>query len=276
MIRNINKFWLLCLIPTLFAAMAGFHGSPASAEKADDSAWLSIKRDLFETRDVLDGTGKVSLETPVRAEDAATVPITVKLPAPFAGNVKTLTLVVDENPAPIVAVFTYGPAAGEGERIISTRIRIDRYSNVRAIAETTDGKLYMAANYVKASGGCSAPAGKDADEAKKSMGRMIVRTSVGKSADGLNQEAQIMIRHPNNSGLQMDQLTGLYTPAHYIDRIEVRTGSALVFTMEGGISISEDPNIRFTYKGNPADVMSVEAKDSNDEEFSSTSQRSPS
>ena len=61
-----------------------------------------------------------------------------------------------------------------------------------------------------------------------------------------------MIRHPNNSGLQMDQLTRLYTPARYIDKLAVYQGDELVFSMEGGISISEDPNFRFTFKPNGA------------------------
>ena len=50
--------------------------------KADDAAiWDGIKTDLFGTRDVLDGTGKITLEAPYRAEDASTVPISVRLPA---------------------------------------------------------------------------------------------------------------------------------------------------------------------------------------------------
>ena len=45
----------------------------------------------------------------------------------------------------------------------------------------------------------------------------------------------------------MNQLTGLYIPAKYVEHIEVKKGDALVFDMEGGISLSENPNIRFTY-----------------------------
>ena len=70
-----------------------------------------------------------------------------------------------------------------------------------------------------------------------------------------------MIRHPNNSGMQMDQLTHLYIPAHYIDKVVVRQGEALIFSMEGGISLSEDPNFRFSYAPNGAKMISVEAHD---------------
>ena len=39
-------------------------------------------------------------------------------------------------------------------------------------------------------------------------------------------------------------------------------GDDLVFQMEGGISISEDPNFRFTYTPNGAKALTVEAHDS--------------
>jgi sulfur-oxidizing protein SoxY len=249
-----------------------------SAPRADDdtAAWDGIRSAMFGDRDILDGAGKVSLEAPYRAEDASTVPISVRLPAELAKDVKSLTLVVDKNPSPIVATFTYGDAAGSGERVLATRVRIDQYSNVRAIAEMADGKLYMAARFVKASGGCSAPASKDAEEAAKTMGKMKVRTAF-KDPEAANlQEAEVMIKHPNNSGLQMDQVTGLYTPAHFVDKIEVRTGKNLVFTMTGGISISENPHFRFTYQGNPSDVMSVHAEDSEGMKFSGNSTPSQS
>ncbi len=145
--------------------LGSYIGARAEDVVANKAAWDSIRKDEFGTRDILDGAGKILLEAPIRAEDAATVPISIDLPAGFAGSVKSLTLIVDQNPAPIVATFNYGEAAGSGERRLATRIRIDQYSDVRVIAETTDGKLYMTAKFVKASGGCSAPASKDAEEA---------------------------------------------------------------------------------------------------------------
>jgi sulfur-oxidizing protein SoxY len=253
------------LIRTAAAATLAlaFNFAGQSIAGADDNAaWDGIREATFGSREIADGAGKVDLEAPYRAEDASTVPLTIRLPAEFAKGVKSLTLIVDKNPSPIVATFTYGDAAGDGERVLATRVRIDQYSDVRAIAETADGKLYMTAKFVKASGGCSAPAAKDAEEAAKSLGKMQVKTAVTDPKGGSPQEAQVMIKHPNNSGMQMDQVTGLYTPAHFVDKIEVRTGDKLVFSMSGGISISENPNLRFSYQGNPSDVMSVEAEDS--------------
>jgi len=240
--------------------------------RADDDPWPDIQRDVFDNRDIIENDGTISLEAPYRAEDAATVPLTMRIPASVAGQVKSLTLVIDKNPAPVAATFHFGDAAGKGARTLSTRVRIDMYSNVRAVVETADGKLHMATRYVKASGGCSAPAGKDMDEALANLGKMQIRT-FDKSANQTpgTREAQVMIRHPNYTGMQMDQLTREYTPAKFVQELEVKRGGELVFRMDGGISISENPHFRFTYAPASDDTLEVTAKDTDGQVFTATS-----
>jgi sulfur-oxidizing protein SoxY len=140
---------------------------------------------------------------------------------------------------------------------------------VHAVAETSDGKLYVSTTYVKASGGCSAPTAKNAEQADANIGQMRFRhfaKSSGGPASG-PREAQIMIRHPNNSGLQRDQVTLLYIPVFFVKELRVRQGDQLVLAMEGGISISEDPNIRFSYLPNGATTFRVEAVDTDGHVF---------
>jgi sulfur-oxidizing protein SoxY len=130
---------------------------------------------------------------------------------------------------------------------------------------------------VKASGGCSAPAAKNADEAKARLGQLRYRQFAKESAkepakagDGpasMTREAQIMIGHPNNSGLQMDQLTQLYIPAFFVNELRLWQDDSPVLSMEGGISISEDPNIRFTYVSNGAKRFRAEARDTDGHVF---------
>ena len=70
-----------------------------------------------------------------------------------------------------------------------------------------------------------------------------------------------MIGHPNHSGLQRDPVTLLYIPAFFINELRVWQDDSLVLTMEGGISLSEDPNVRFTYVSNGAKRFRAEARD---------------
>ena len=87
---------------------------------------------------------------------------------------QSLTLVIDENPAPVAGTFTIGPHAGVTS--ISTRIRVNSYSYVRAVAELSDGQLYGVQAFVKASGGCSAPASSNSDATRWRPGQMKFRT----------------------------------------------------------------------------------------------------
>jgi sulfur-oxidizing protein SoxY len=156
---------------------------------------------------------------------------------------------------------------------------VNAYSFVRAVAETSDGELHMASRYVKAAGGCSAPALKDQDESLAKLGEMRLRglAAAGNGKPGLLR-AQLMIRHPNYSGLQMNQITRHYIPAKFVEHIVVTQGGELVFEMEGGISLSEDPVIGFDYKSNGADLR-VRAKDTDGRAFetsASGNERKPS
>jgi sulfur-oxidizing protein SoxY len=254
-------------------ALALVLGGAASAQSpAPPDPWPSLAGDLFHDRAMQNGDGLIALDAPYRAEDAALVPMTLRfaLPQGDARQVKRITLVIDQNPAPMAASFEIGPNSGLTS--IATRLRVNDYTNVHEVAELSDGNLYVVQKYVKAAGGCSAPAGKNPDEASAHLGEMRLR-EIAATPDAAStpalREAQLMIRHPNNSGLQMDQVSHLYIPARYIDSLQVFQGDDLVFAMEGGISISEDPNFRFTYKPNGAKVMRVVARDSGGRQFNS-------
>jgi sulfur-oxidizing protein SoxY len=161
----------------------------------------------------------------------------------------------------LAAVFKLGEASGVQK--ISTRVRVNDYSYVRAIAETATGELHMAETFVKATGGCSAPAVKNPAEAKATLGVMKLRQfppSAGAPAS-VRRELQLMIRHPNNSGFQMDQVTRYFIPPHFVRDLKVSQDGVMILQMAGGISISEDPNFRFDFIAKGGSEIEVEATD---------------
>lgn len=267
----------LKLAAALFAALflagaAAAQDKPAAQDNPEkpSALWGELKSAFFGDRDIADGAGIVSLDAPYRAEDPALVPIAIRIAPPEGRRVAGMTLIVDENPAPLAAEFTFYRGLGE-DIALSTRVRVNAYSNVRAVAEMDDGSLYQSARFVKATGGCAAPASKDAAAAMASLGKMKLRRYDGpQSLPEGRREAQLMIRHPNNSGFQLDQITQLYVPAWFVDRIEVARGGEPLFTVEGGISLSEDPSIRFEYMGEPADEISVSAGDTEGGDYRAT------
>ena len=218
-----------------------------SAQTPDPDAspvWQKVRQSLFGDTPIDTAGNVISLETPKRAEDAAIVPVAIR--AAFAQSaersIDTIWLFVDNNPSPTAAVFQFGPDSGRAD--IETRIRVEEYTFVRAVARTNDGRLHMVANYVKASGGCSAPAGKDAIAAKANLGKLRLRVDEPEDATK-PARAQLMVSHPNDSGLAMDQITRTYATPHFVRRVEVRYAGKPLLTADVDFSISENPNFRF-------------------------------
>lgn len=257
--RACRLLWLGCLLLALYL---GTRPAGAATPESYDP-WPGLVQDIFNNRTMENGNGVIAIDMPYRAEDAAIVPVTLRttLSSGDSRRVVAITLVIDQNPAPMAARFELGPDASVSQ--ISTRVRVNNYTNVHAVAELSDGKFYVAQTYVKASGGCSAPTAKNADDARGKLGQIRFRqfTKSAEGPAGGAREAQIMIGHPNNSGLQMDQVTHLYIPAFFVNELQVVQDGSMILKMEGGISISEDPNIRFTYVPNGARRIRVEAKD---------------
>ena len=224
-------------------------------DQPSEETWNSIKGDIFKDRPILDGSGLVVLDAPRRAEDAAVVPIgmRVNLPADDKRTLQSLTLVIDENPAPVAGTFTIGPHSGVTS--ISTRVRVNTYSYVRAVAELSDGKLYGVKTFVKASGGCSAPAASNADATKSMLGQMKFRTFLRgpRAAGGADHAASSAEFRPADGPVD-----ALYIPPFFIEKFKVWQGEELMVAMDGGIAISEDPNIRFNYRPNGAEDFRVE------------------
>jgi len=250
--------------PLMLCLALSLASSIPTPSRAGDDPWPDIKAGVFEGRAIAED-GLFALYAPEQAEDAAVVPIAIHLAPQVANAAKSLTLIIDRNPAPVAATFRFGGAFAAspdvGERKIMTRVRIDAFSKVRAVLETADGKLHMATRFVMAAGGCSATPSKDADQALANLGKMQVKTIANPARGEHWREAVVMIRHPNFTGMQMDIVSRGYTPARYINVVEVTRAGTLALRVEGGISISEDPNIRFNYDGAGGDALEVRATD---------------
>lgn len=238
---------------------------PAFAAEADD-LWPELRQLMFGARQVHDGAGVVALDAPERAHDAAVVPLTIEalMPQTAARYIKTLTLVIDRNPAPVAAVFHLTPK--NGLATIATRVRVNEYTDIHAIAETSDGELYMASRFVKAAGGCSAPALKDHEQAMARLGRMKLNHQPFHL--GEPNQVQLLISHPNYSGLQIDQLSRNWIPPHYVRTIDVSYAGEPILTVEGDISLSENPSIHFSFVPDRPGALSAKVVDSELRTFS--------
>lgn len=240
---------LLLLIPGL------------SFAEGDDDTWNNVlKSQFFAGKQIETSDAVIELEAPYRAEDPAIVPIkvTAKIPQSKDKYIKNLWLFVDKNPFPFVGEFEFFPESGKAD--LAMRVRVNTYSNIRAIAETNDGKLTMTKKFVKASGGCSAPIGADLDEAMKRLGKVKFRLDDGIKT-GQPNLAQLMISHPNLTGMQMDQMTRFIKKSHFIDQLKVSFDGKPVMNAKIDIAISADPNFRFYFVPDKAGELKAEFTD---------------
>ena len=258
--RTVSSF-VLFLVAFGGAALA----APTEAERA--ARWSDLRDAIFGERVVADAGGLVAIEAPDRAEDAAIVPVAIRVSEKLAPEIRGLYLVIDYNPSPLAAHFLLGPLADA--RRIETRVRIDDYTYLHAVAETADGHLYATARFIKAAGGCSAPAGKDQALALKRLGKMKLVFAERQKPD-MPLQTKLLISHPNNSGLQVDQLTHYYIPADFMQTLKVTYNGELVFKLESDIAISEDPTFNFAFRpvnSGSAGVLTAEILDSSQRHF---------
>jgi sulfur-oxidizing protein SoxY len=258
--------WLRTMALTLCLATAAATG-PALA--GDDAAWADISDYLFADREIHDGAGVLRLEAPVRAHEAAVVPIeiTAAIPQTPERYIKTIHLVIDQNPAPVAAVFHLTPDSGSAT--IATRVRINEYTDVRAIAETSDGELYMTSRFVKAAGGCSAPALKDHEQAMARLGQIRLKP-ITPFVAGEPNRAQLLISHPNYSGMQMDPLSRNWIPPDYVREIEISYRDRTVLLVEGDIALSENPSLHFSFVPDGPGELRVRVLDSEQRQFTAS------
>jgi len=143
------------------AVAAGVVATTAFA-KSDAGPWRGLAREIFFGRAITNDDAAM-LITQARAEDAAIVPMTMRSSDPAQG--RSANPIIDQNPMPVAAAFALGDKAGVA--FVETGVRVQSVTNVHAIVEMRDASLRAQVKFVKASGGCLAPAVKEQDEAKR-------------------------------------------------------------------------------------------------------------
>ena len=264
---NIALFFFLSITFALGVEMDWTKAYCAKYEECREARWTDLKQALFEDIDLKSGEGIIELSTPERAPDGAFVPISFKTHKlkDQEDIISKIHLVIDMNPAPYSGTFKFATDIDQIE--LATRIRLDAYSKVRVIAETKKGDYFMAANFVRGSGGCSAPPLGDMDEMLTNAGKMKIKVKNIEEKDGI-AEAKIMISHPQFNGLQANPETTEMIQAYYVENIEVTYNDKIVMALKSDISISQDPTFRFNFPIGDGGDLKVTAKDTDGKIFS--------
>jgi sulfur-oxidizing protein SoxY len=243
---------------------AGPAHAQGEEQQPSSSAWELLRAKYYGERPmgVVDESF-MSLEVPGNTPDPAATPLTLRFADVALRRIKRVRVFIDNNPSPLVATLEF---ADTPLTEINLRVRIDRFTSVRAIAETADGGLEMRSSWVKASGGCSAP---PSAASAGTLGEIRVRPSTDAKA------VLVGIRHPNASGFQFDPRTGDPIPAHYIAHLRVSAGGSRLLDAETGISLSENPTLRIASNTPLPLPIAVDALDSETQAHYTASNGSP-
>lgn len=263
-----GRFCLHVVAATLctlaLASHAAIGGLPTNTGDRDTSdEWQKIKTVYFENKSIHEFAGTIEIDIPRRAAFGATVPTVIRATQPQSAErwVRKIYLVVDKNPSPIAAIYTLTPDMGKVE--LETRIRVDEYSHVRAIAEMNDGQLYSDARYVKVSGGCTAKPNRDQAKHMAELGTIKFRLPDKFVANQPNT-VHVHVSHPNNTGFELDHITVMFIPPHYVRKTEVTFAGKPVLVADTDFSISEDPYLKFNFVPKSDGELKCAVEDSKD------------
>jgi len=248
------------LVRSLILLLACAASSPGVAQNSSPptGAWEYLQNQFYGARDIgVTDSAFMSIEAPANTPDPAATPVTLRFGAAAIGRIKQVRVIIDNNPSPLVSTFDFGPDARVAE--LGLRVRVDRFTSVRAIAETIDGALEMRSGWVNASGGCSAaPSATSGGQ----LGDMRFRPSSD------YKSLLLSIRHPNNSGFQIDPASGDAIPPHYVKHIRFLVAGHTLVEADTGISLSENPTLLIASDQSLPTPVTVEVTDSKEAHFS--------
>lgn len=127
-----------------FSFLAGVAALPLLAARAASGQPVDPFADLVRktTGGAAVKPGRVTVDTPRLADNGHSVPLSVSVESPMtaADHVRSITLLSQRNPRPLMATFHLDPAAGRAH--VATRVRLNGSQRVLAIAQLSDGSFW--------------------------------------------------------------------------------------------------------------------------------------
>ena len=248
------------------AALAAVGGLPSATHDAMSPEWERLSERMFPGRKLIAGQSTVQVIAPLRAAYGASVPVKVvsKLAQRPELHVRKLYVIVDKNPSPIALTLDLSVDVGQAD--FETRLRVDEYSHVRVVSELSNGELHTDSRYVKTSGGCSAPPNRDSLHL---IGRTQLKVA-GELKVDQPTPADVTVVHPNDTGFELNQVTVMYIPPHFVRSIKVSFAQRKIFDADMDFSVSENPTLRFNFVPRGSGELRAEVVDSKDAQFVGT------
>ena len=124
----------------LLASLAAASLLPSRAARAQADPFAALLKQV--TGGATVRLGRVTVDTPRLADNGHSVPLTVSVESPMtaADHVRSITLLSERNPRPLMATFHLGPKAGRAE--VTTRVRLNGTQRLLVVAHLSDGSYW--------------------------------------------------------------------------------------------------------------------------------------
>ena len=261
-----------CFVASSFAADL----PPPDAQHVPE--WMSLRALMFGDRPIHTGdSSQVAIHVNKNIDDASTVPIEIESRSQQSREdfIKKLYLIVDQNPIPTAVALDLSPS--NGKLHFSTRLRIEKFTYIRAIGEMSSGELHMASAWVEVAGGCSAPGGKNTgidpylgkmkfkmanyrNTFKGENGEQFYRVQIDKP-----NVVKVQVRHPNESALAAD-MDAERNP-NFIEELNITYNAKTLVSGKINFSISDNPAFKFHFSPHDEGQLVVSVKDTHDNTF---------
>lgn len=224
--------------------------------------WEVIKESFFPQAVVQDAGTKISITAPKQAENAALVPFTFALDL-AKGKIKSVHIFTDANP--ILHTATFNLPQPQSRFGLSTRIRLEKNSIVRVIAETSSGKFLMKTVAIKTpGGGCGGGAMTNEAKLRAEAGKMKLKL-LAKNENG-TQPFVLLIKHPMRTGFERT-FQGYYAKAWFMEKIEIKSDKKILLSAKLGPGISANPYFKIQELSVIQSAISIKATDNEDKVF---------
>ena len=223
----------------------------AAQGQAQEGSWPDLRAQLYDDAYLMQAGDTIRIDAPYRSTEDARTDIGARITAPVGQALDSVTVILDENPMPVSAVFHFAQPVDRFD--FGMTMRVNGPTPLHVVSGTEQGQFFVAESFVKTSGqgACAAPPGTDPELALASLGQIGIDLPAPSADDLLaalpdataTRPMTIDISHPSHSGMQMDQISLLYIPARFIDTITVDLDGQPYVTITGSISLSENPRI---------------------------------
>ncbi len=233
------------------------------ARKVEAAAWFTQAFEAKQTSQVMTAfqatavpvSPDLQIEAPQKAESGSVVQVELTSKQ-SAGSIRSLRLLADANPTPLIASFELGKQVLPK---LVTRIKLSQSGEVIALAQQASGQFQQQRRQVIVlEDGC---AGSEREEPFASSMKMRARLMDDALLGKQITELKIIILHPMRTGRSKND-DGQVLPAHFMQLMQVVLNGQVIVDAQTGTGISRNPYFTFYIKeAKVGDVIAVNWQD---------------